>query len=82
MQRREIAKISIFSSLDIIFNCLMSRVESRCSTQVFKSSQDVNMKTQLDDQFISFDKKDCSNQQSYSCLALKFHEDINKHLLF
>jgi len=58
------------------------KVKSRCLIQVLESSQDVNMKTQLDDQFISFDKKDCSNQQSYSCLALKFHEDINEHLLF
>ncbi len=58
MQRRKTGKISIFSSLDVIFNCLMSRVESasfdstwdqyqvelRCLTQVFKSSQDVQLK--------------------------------------
>ena len=31
---------------------------------------------------LSFDKKDCNNQQSYSCLASEFHENINKHLLF
>ncbi len=30
---------------------------------------------------LSFDRKDCSNQQSYSCFALKFHENINEHLL-
>jgi len=29
------------------------QVESRCSTQVLESSQNVNMKTQLDDQSIS-----------------------------
>ncbi len=29
---------------------------------------------------LSFDKRDCSNQQSYSCLASKFHEDIVEHL--
>ncbi len=31
---------------------------------------------------LSFDKRDCSSQQSYSCLASEFHEDINEHLLF
>jgi len=30
---------------------------------------------------LSFDKRDCNSRQSYSCLALKFHEDINEHLL-
>ncbi len=30
---------------------------------------------------LSFDKKDCNSQQSYSCLTLKFHEDINEHFL-
>ncbi len=29
---------------------------------------------------LSSDKRDCSNQQSYLCLASKFHEDIVKHL--
>ncbi len=29
----------------------------------------------------SFDKKDCNSQQSYSRLTLKFHENINEHLL-
>jgi len=28
MQRRKTGKISIFNSLDIIFNCLMSQIES------------------------------------------------------
>ena len=55
MQRRKTGKISIFSSLDVIFDCLTTqvesassdstqdqyRVESRCSIQVFKLSQDV-----------------------------------------
>ena len=30
---------------------------------------------------LSFDKRDCSSQQSYSCFTSEFHEDINKHLL-
>jgi len=30
---------------------------------------------------LSFDKRDCSSQQSYSCLASEFHEDIDEHLL-
>jgi len=30
---------------------------------------------------LSFDRKDCNNQQSYSCLASEFHEDINEHFL-
>jgi len=31
MQRRKTGKISIFSSLDIIFDCLMNQVESASS---------------------------------------------------
>ena len=64
MQRRKIEKISIFSSLDVIFNCLMSRVESASSdstqdwyqveswdsTWVLESSQNVNMKTWFNNQ--------------------------------
>ncbi len=30
---------------------------------------------------LSFDKKDCNNQQSYLCLTSEFHENINEHLL-
>jgi len=30
---------------------------------------------------LSFDRRDCSSRQSYSCLTSKFHEDINEHLL-
>jgi len=30
---------------------------------------------------LSFDKKDCSSQQSYSCLASEFCENIDEHLL-
>ena len=30
---------------------------------------------------LSFDKRDCNNRQSYSCLASKFHENINEHFL-
>jgi len=30
---------------------------------------------------LSFDRRDCSNQQSYSCLASRFRENINEHLL-
>ncbi len=30
---------------------------------------------------LSFDKRDCNNRQSYSCLASEFHENINEHLL-
>ena len=58
MQRWKIEKISIFNSLDIIFDCLMSRVKSassdstwnqyqvelRCSTWVFELSRDVQFK--------------------------------------
>ncbi len=29
----------------------------------------------------SFDKRNCNNQQSYSCFTSKFHENINEHLL-
>ncbi len=58
MQRRKTGKFSIFDSLDVIFDCLMSRVESassnsawdryrvelRCSTRVFKLNRDVQFK--------------------------------------
>jgi len=58
MQRRKTGKISIFSSLDIIFDCLTSRVKSASSdstwdwyrvkswdsTQVFESSQKIQLK--------------------------------------
>ncbi len=58
MQRRKTGKISIFNSLDVIFDCLTSRVESASSdsTQdwyqveswdsiwVFKSSQKIQLK--------------------------------------
>ncbi len=30
---------------------------------------------------LSFDRIDCNNQQSYSCLASEFHENIDEHLL-
>ncbi len=30
---------------------------------------------------LSFDRRDCSSWQSYSCLASEFREDINEHLL-
>ncbi len=30
---------------------------------------------------LSFDRRNCNNQQSYSCFASKFREDINEHLL-
>ncbi len=29
----------------------------------------------------SFDRRNCSSQQSYLCLASEFHENINEHLL-
>ncbi len=31
---------------------------------------------------LSFNKRNCNNQQSYSCFTSKFHENINEHLLF
>ncbi len=31
---------------------------------------------------LSFNKRDCNNQQSYSYFASKFYKDINKHLLY
>ncbi len=57
MQRRKIEEISIFSSLDVIFDCLMSWVESASSdstqdryrvkswdsTWVLESSQNVDL---------------------------------------
>ncbi len=57
MQRRKTGKISIFNSLDIIFDCLMSRVESASSDstrdrywveswdwyQVFKLNHDIDI---------------------------------------
>jgi len=30
---------------------------------------------------LSFDRRDCNSQQSYSCFASKFYKDINEHLL-
>ena len=30
---------------------------------------------------LSFDRRNCNSQQSYSCFALKFYKNINKHLL-
>ncbi len=30
---------------------------------------------------LSFDKRNCSNWQSYSCFTSEFHENINEHLL-
>jgi len=30
---------------------------------------------------LSFDRKDCSSRQSYSCLASEFREDIDEHFL-
>jgi len=30
---------------------------------------------------LSFDRRDCSSRQSYSCLASEFREDIDEHLL-
>ncbi len=30
---------------------------------------------------LSFDRRNCSSQQSYSYFASKFHKDINEHLL-
>ncbi len=39
------------------------------------------MKNLSSKNILSFDRKDCNSQQSYLCLALKFHEDINEHLL-
>ncbi len=59
MQRRKTGKISIFNSLDVIFNFLMSWVRMLKSSiqveledwyQVLKSSQKIDIKTWLDDQ--------------------------------
>ncbi len=58
MQRRKIGKISIFSSLDVIFDFLTSwvensnqvsiqdwyQIESECWNRVFKSSQKIDIK--------------------------------------
>ncbi len=30
---------------------------------------------------LSFNKKDCNSQQSYSCLTSEFYENINEHIL-
>ncbi len=57
MQRRKTGKISIFSSFDVIFDCLTSwienlnqtltedwyQVESECLTQVIESNWDVRL---------------------------------------
>ncbi len=57
MQRRKIGKISIFNSLDVIFDFLMSwvensnqvliwdwyQIESECWNQVFESSQKIDI---------------------------------------
>ncbi len=65
MQRWKTGKISIFNSLDIIFDFLTSwvenlnqvliqdwyQIESECWNWVFKSSQKIDIKTRLDDQF-------------------------------
>ena len=65
MQRWKIGKISIFNSLDVIFDFLMSWVEnsnqvltwdqyqikSECWNQVFELSQKIDIETQLNDQF-------------------------------
>ncbi len=64
MQRRKIGKISIFNSLDVIFNFLMSwvenlnrvltqdqyQIESECWNWVFELSQKIDIETQLNDQ--------------------------------
>ncbi len=45
------------------------------------TSDSQSMKNLSSKNILSFDKRDCNSQQSYSCLALKFCENINEHLL-
>ena len=45
------------------------------------ASNSQSMRNYSSKNILSFDRKDCNNQQSYSCLASEFHEDINEHLL-
>ncbi len=45
------------------------------------ASNNQSMRNLSSKNILSFDRKDCNNQQSYSCLASKFREDINEHLL-
>ncbi len=41
-----------------------------------QSMRDLSLKN-----ILSFDRRDCSSQQSYSCLASEFCKNINEHLL-
>ncbi len=54
MQRRKIGKISIFSSLDVIFDCLTSWVEN--SNQILIQDQD-QVKSEDSTQVIELNQK-------------------------
>ena len=45
------------------------------------ASDNQSMKNLSSKNILSFNRRDCNSQQSYSCFASKFCKDINKHLL-
>ncbi len=46
------------------------------------TSDSQSMRNLSSKNILSFDKRDCNNQQSYSCLTSEFRENIDEHLLF